>query len=300
MSGALAHGPIHGCETAVRRGPPWRRQESSRWVRKRRAPTVDAPLVPALTPLMMSRRKWGKMYVNTRLAPSVEHDPRAPAPPSNTLVRSMPSSQARKAARAAKAATASGDDSAVVQPAAVSAPSVSKKRHHQEKPPPELLTKTEDEEEAPKKKAKRSTKLKEVEIIKEEQGSDDGDEQEDPIDDGDDNMITNAWEDEHSEEEDEKKGSVVREFQWQEDDRADLVHGLCGSIAVFGLRRRHQEALSPGRRDWPGGCAPSTNREDGSSRGMAFVELSSESDVHTRFGCTSRQWTDGASTWNGQ
>ena len=194
----------------------------------------------------------------------------------------MPSSQARKAARAAKAATASGDDSAVVQPAAVSAPSVSKKRHHQEKPPPDLLTKTEDEEEAPKKKAKRSTKLKEVEIIKEEQGSDDGDEQEDPIDDGDDNMITNAWEDEHSEEEDEKKGSTSSaNFNGKKMTERISCTVFVGQLPYSASAADIKKHFRQGGVTGQVGVRLLTNREDGSSRGMAFVELSSESDVHT-------------------
>ena len=194
----------------------------------------------------------------------------------------MPSSQARKAARAAKAATASGDDSAVVQPAAVSAPSVSKKRHHQEKPPPELLMKTEDEEEAPKKKAKRSTKLKEVEIIKEEQGSDDGDEQEDPIDDGDDNMITNAWEDEHSEEEDEKKGSTSSaNFNGKKMTERISCTVFVGQLPYSASAADIKKHFRQGGVTGQVGVRLLTNREDGSSRGMAFVELSSESDVHT-------------------
>ena len=172
----------------------------------------------------------------------------------------MVASQARKAARAA---ASKGGGSSSDQPAAAAASIVpagfvdapTKKRKSKafaEEPPPAEV------QEPPKKKK-----------VKKEEANDAEE---------DDSLITNEWE--KNDAEDEKPSSTAQFSGRKMTERISctlFVGQLPFTASVSDIVKHFKHGGVTGKI----GVRLLTNREDGSSRGMGFVELSTESDVHT-------------------
>jgi hypothetical protein len=185
----------------------------------------------------------------------------------------MPSSQARKAARAAASA---GGGSAGTAAAASTAAAAPQKRHRQEPPPPSQAQPAAEEKAKPAKRSKKEAKVK-VEDEAEEM------EDEPPAQ----GIISNAWEDDGDEQDvKEENGAVSGSSssaafggkKMTERISCTLFVGQLPYTASAGDIKKH---FKQGGVKGQIGVRLLTHREDGSSRGMAFVELGTEGDVHT-------------------